>query len=227
MNWDFAGIEKTRWYDFAMALPLMLWFGYSAWRIRPYLIWDAGLILAGRSDLQIVLQFFGLFAAAAFNLLVAWMLVARTMPVKKSRGLVPRLVGFAGTFASVGILQLKVASLPLSWQIASDILVMGGNLAAALILSRLGRAFSIMPEARLLVTRGPYAWARHPLYTAEAVIVTGIAIQFQQPWAGLLAAVVVALQITRSVFEEQVLAEAYPEYEAYRACTKRFIPGVI
>jgi len=31
----------------------------------------------------------------------------------------------------------------------------------------------------------------------------------------------------RSHFEEQVLAETYPEYAAYRAKTKRFIPGVI
>jgi protein-S-isoprenylcysteine O-methyltransferase Ste14 len=122
---------------------------------------------------------------------------------------------------------LPIVDLSLPWQLAADILVLGGNLAAVLILSRLGRAFAIMPEARLLVTGGPYRYARHPLYTAEAVIVTGIAIQFQQPWAVLLAAVVIGLQIARSVFEEQVLVEAYPDYEAYRARTKRFIPGII
>ena len=31
----------------------------------------------------------------------------------------------------------------------------------------------------------------------------------------------------RTVFEERVLVEAFPEYNAYRARTARFIPGLI
>ena len=45
--------------------------------------------------------------------------------------------------------------------------------------------------------------------------------------AGLIAAGVIVLQVIRSIFEERVLAETFPEYEVYRARTKRFIPGVI
>jgi protein-S-isoprenylcysteine O-methyltransferase Ste14 len=37
----------------------------------------------------------------------------------------------------------------------------------------------------------------------------------------------VALIYARTVFEEEVLSEAFPEYAAYRARVKRFIPGVI
>jgi protein-S-isoprenylcysteine O-methyltransferase Ste14 len=62
---------------------------------------------------------------------------------------------------------------------------------------------------------------------AEVVGLAGNAILFQQPWALLLLAVVIALQVARSHFEEQVLGEAFPEYAAYRARTWRFIPGVI
>ena len=139
----------------------------------------------------------------------------------------PRLCGFAGTFLGVGILHLPVAPLNLFWQIAADIFVLGGSLGSVLVLSRLGKAFSIMPEARMLVTSGPYAYARHPLYAVEAITVVGIAMQFQQPWAALLGVAVIVLQVIRSLFEERVLMEAYPEYAAYRAKTKRFIPGVI
>ena len=35
-----------------------------------------------------------------------------------------------------------------------------------------------MPEARRLVTGGPYALARHPLYTVEMVTICGTALQF-------------------------------------------------
>jgi protein-S-isoprenylcysteine O-methyltransferase Ste14 len=38
---------------------------------------------------------------------------------------------------------------------------------------------------------------------------------------------VLAMMVVRTLFEEKVLAEAYPEYVAYRAKTARFIPGVI
>jgi protein-S-isoprenylcysteine O-methyltransferase Ste14 len=79
-----------------------------------------------------------------------------------------------------------------------------------------------MPEARKLVTQGPYAYARHPLYTMEMVTVAGSAMLFQQPWAGLLAIGVFILLAVRSYFEERVLMEAYPEYRAYCARVKRF-----
>ena len=84
-----------------------------------------------------------------------------------------------------------------------------------------------MPEARTLVTGGPYAYARHPLYGVEIITIIGTALQFAQPWAGLIALLVAVLLVIRSRYEEGVLEAAYPEYAAYRARTKRFIPGVI
>ena len=135
---------------------------------------------------------------------------------------------FAGTFLGVGIMHLPIVTLTLPWQIVADIFVLGGSLGSVLVLARLGKAFSIMPEARQLVTGGPYAYARHPLYAVGmASRWLGIAMQHIQPWAALLGVGVIVLQVVRSVFEERVLAEAYPEYESYRARTKRFIPGVI
>jgi protein-S-isoprenylcysteine O-methyltransferase Ste14 len=56
----------------------------------------------------------------------------------------------------------------------------------------------------------------------EIVTVLGLAIQYQQPWAALLGAGVMALQVTRSVFEERVLTEAFPDYADYRRRVKRF-----
>jgi len=108
-----------------------------------------------------------------------------------------------------------------------DALIGIGSLGSLLVLYRLGKSFSIMPEARKLVTGGPYAYARHPLYTVEMVTIVGTALQFAAPWSWLIALVVVTLLWIRSHFEEQVLAEAYPEYAVYRTKTKRFIPGVI
>ena len=146
---------------------------------------------------------------------------------EKSKGAVPRIFAVLGTFAGVGIIQLPVAQLSLQMQIVAAVLIGVGSLSSFLVLSRLGKSFSIMPEARKLVTSGPYAHARHPLYAVEMITVIGTALQFAAPWSWALALLVVTLLWIRSHFEEQVLADTYPEYAAYRAKTARFIPGVI
>ena len=98
----------------------------------------------------------------------------------------------------------------------------GGGVCSFLVLAKLGRSFSILPEARVLVTSGAYAFARHPLYAVEIVTIAGMAMQYRQPWATLLAAAVIAMLVVRSHFEEKVLTEAYPEYAQYRTRVKRF-----
>src|SRR5262249_13688544 len=115
-------------------------------------------------------------------------------------------------------------TLSLPVQVLADLLIIGGAIGSLVAVSGLGEAFSIMPEARSLVTSGPYAIVRHPLYVAEIIGVAGMVLQFQQPWAGMLGIAICVLQYWRTVFEEQVLIQAYPEYVAYRTRTRRFIP---
>lgn len=222
---DLEALRRGKLYDFAAGLPLILWFGYGAVKLRPDLAADARAWLAEPDSLLANMRFFALFAALAFNLLLIYLIVVRTEPVKRSSGVLPRLCGFAGTFLGVGILHLKPQALSLPWQTGAAALVFAGSLGSAIVLARLGKSFSIMPEARNLVTSGPYAYARHPLYAVEILTLIGTAMQFAQPWAALLALGVIVLQVLRTLFEERVLLAAYPEYAGYRARVKRF--GVV
>lgn len=219
--------QDTKLYDAIVALPLVLWFAYGAWQIRPYIINDILLITTGRGSLFAWVQLFSLTAALGFNLLLIYLLLVRDKPVRKSRGWLPRLCAVLGTFLGVGLLHLPVAQLTLGMQLLAALLMGVGSLASLLVLWRLGKSFSIMPEARTLVTTGPYAHARHPLYAVEMITIVGMALQFAQPWATLLTILVLAFLVLRTVFEERVLVEAFPDYVAYRAKTARFIPGLI
>ena len=214
--------RRGKFYDLIAGLPLILWFGYGAWKLRPDLAADARALLIEPGSLTANLRFFALFASVAFNILLIYLVVARTEPVRRASGTLPRLCGFAGTFLGVGILHLKPLTLSLSWQLIATALVFAGSLGSTIVLARLGKAFSILPEARNLVTSGPYAFARHPLYAVEFLTLIGTAIQFAQPWAALLALSVILLQVLRTVFEERVLSQTYPEYARYRARVKRF-----
>jgi len=219
--------RQTKMYDVIAALPLILWFAYGVLQLRPILVREGAQIAAGTASLFIWVQFCALLAAAAFYLLLVYFLVVRDRPIEKSRGVLPRFFAVVGTFLGVGILQLQPAALSLSMQILAALLIALGSLGSILVLRRLGKSFSIMPEARRLVTSGPYAHVRHPLYAVEMITIIGTAVQFTAPQSWLIALGVVALLWIRSHYEEQVLEAAYPEYGAYRAKTARFIPGVV
>ncbi len=219
--------QGTKAYDMIVGLPLILWFAYGALQLRPTLVHDFVLMQSGTAAPINWVRFFSLSAAMAFNLLLIYLLVVRDKPVRRLAGVMPRLCALIGTFLGVGMLQLPVAHLDLGMQIVSAVLVGVGSLASVLVLWRLGKSFSIMPEARRLVTSGPYAYARHPLYGVEMITILGTALQFVQPWSGIMGVAVLAMLVVRTMFEERVLSDAYPEYASYRARTARFIPGVI
>jgi protein-S-isoprenylcysteine O-methyltransferase Ste14 len=154
------------------------------------------------------------------------MLIVRVPPKAKAEGVLPRVAGFVGTFATLLYLQLEPAELSLPIQTLAVVLIVGGCFFGIFVILALGRSFSIMAEARQLKTGGPYALVRHPLYLAEELIVIGAAIQYRQPWSALLAIVHLGCQIWRMHNEERVLAAAFPQYPAYAARTARLIPGV-
>jgi protein-S-isoprenylcysteine O-methyltransferase Ste14 len=83
-----------------------------------------------------------------------------------------------------------------------------------------------MPEVRKLITWGPYALVRHPLYVGEMIATAGLAIQFLMPWALVLLGLSCILQFERMRNEERLLADAIPRYRDYMANTARFLPGV-
>jgi protein-S-isoprenylcysteine O-methyltransferase Ste14 len=116
---------------------------------------------------------------------------------------------------------------PTLWQsvIGLALVAVGSGLAAYVIM-QLGGSFSIMPEARALVTTGAYSWVRHPLYLAEEIAVVGLVIHFTSLPALILFVTHGALQIMRIRNEERVLEGAFPEYAEYRQGTWRLIPRV-
>jgi len=166
----------------------VVWYGDALRHQLPLLASGVHVLLSGVPAWQATLQVLAVLGTAVFNLALVVALLVRDKPVARSRGLTPRLTAVLGTFLSVAILRLPVAAPPPPVQALADILIFGGGLASAFVIWRLGAAFAIMPEARQLVTSGPYAIARHPLYVTEALVLLGTVLQFRQPWAALLGA---------------------------------------
>jgi protein-S-isoprenylcysteine O-methyltransferase Ste14 len=171
-----------------------------------------------------------LFAVAGqtiFYLLVLWFTLVRRPVKQRASGWRPRLVAAIGTFAIFGFGILPPApGLALGWHLAAALLLLGSAALGAIVLTRLGRCFSLMSEARGLVTQGPYRFVRHPLYVVEELAAVAGFIETMSLAAALLLAVQIACQLRRIRNEEEILAASFPEYAGYRATTARLIPGI-
>ncbi len=174
------------------------------------------------------------YAAAASTLskflflsLMMVLFVVRKQPVKKAKGLAPRLMALAGTFMIAGVAVLPDNDPALGQSVAGLMLVSLGSVLSVYVINFLGRSFSLMAEARELVTEGPYAIVRHPLYMVEEIVVLGVLVQFFSLPAVVIFLLHMAAQIQRMKNEERVLCEAFPEaYKTYMAQTPRLIPGL-
>ena len=114
---------------------------------------------------------------------------------------------------------------------ASTALVVTGDLVALaawawLLVSfvALGRCFGLLPEARGLVTRGPYRLVRHPVYLGEFGAVGGLLLASPTARNLALACGFVGAQALRMRMEERALTDEFPEYASYAADTPRLVP---
>jgi protein-S-isoprenylcysteine O-methyltransferase Ste14 len=115
------------------------------------------------------------------------------------------------------------------WRLAAAA-VMAAGVALALVAGfRLGRSLTPLPVPVAdgqLVTAGAYAFARHPIYGGLLLLAIGWS-AYAGSWGTLVAAAALwALFEVKSRFEERALIARYPEYAAYRAGTRRFVPFV-
>lgn len=174
-------------------------------------------------DLLFVVQ--QVLALAYFALLVV--LYAVRLP---QRGTDHRLgvifIAFSGTFAAIGASFLPGGSRRDGLVLVADILATAGLAYSVWGLAYLRRSFSIIPEARRLVTGGPYRVSRHPVYLGEVATAIGVNLATAGWLSGLAIAYFIACELMRIRWEERVLARTFPtEYPEYARRVPRYLPN--
>ena len=166
------------------------------------------------------------------ELIVAASFLLRPRSRRGISGWKPRLVAYANTFG-VMLFLIYAASTHPEWiqatpnaalRNAGAFLWLGGAVLSLWPLWYLRRSFSVEPEARNLVTNGPYRWARHPIYAVYLLINAGILLRHLTLPLGLVLAAWLILLLVRVGYEEQVLIGAFPQYRDYRERVGAFGP---
>ena len=134
-------------------------------------------------------------------------------------------------FAACGVAMLSVVALGGPGSDTATALVLVGDLVAvcacAWLLASvvvLGRCFGVLPEARGLVTRGPYRVVRHPVYLGEIGACAGLVLAAPAAWNVAVLGLFTAAQAVRMRLEEKALAAEFPQYVQYAARTGRLLP---
>jgi len=140
------------------------------------------------------------------------------------------------SLAFIALLVVPALDNRLSWSrmsaagaLAGDVMVLLGWLGIFLVFreNSFGSATIELAPGQTVVSTGPYAWVRHPMYAAALVMLAGIPISLGSWWGlSILAAIMPAL-IWRLLDEERFLAGNLPGYPEYQGRVRyRLIPRI-
>lgn len=90
--------------------------------------------------------------------------------------------------------------------------------------------FSIMPDVApraTLVTTGPYAYVRHPIYTALILAALALSIAYYSPTRIFVGAVLCVVLVYKSRYEEILLIKKFPDYKTYKKRVKALVPYIL
>jgi protein-S-isoprenylcysteine O-methyltransferase Ste14 len=219
---------NLRYLAFGRAIPALL-FGFMGWLQLSRVV--TALPGATRADALVHLAPRVLYAL--FCAIPVFIYLTRPKPSHRDGTLPARAAAFTGTLMQL-IVGAFLPSGPRLWEPpgwTGGVVIVLGIAAWSFALwgiFHLRRCLSIIPEARRLVTTGPYRLVRHPLYLAEMSAAISVVLSWPALVPTVALAIFIVMQLVRTVFEERLLTRAFPDaYPAYRARTARLIPGLV
>jgi protein-S-isoprenylcysteine O-methyltransferase Ste14 len=156
-------------------------------------------------------------------------------PLSESRP-IQRIIQAVAAVVWFGIIALAGFDHRYGWSrlpavvvITADAIFVAAFLGIALVLranSFAGATIGIASDQRLVST-GPYAWVRHPMYTGAILMIAAMGFALGSAWAALLTVPLAGVVVVRIRDEEELLTAELRGYAGYRAAVKwRLVPGI-
>ena len=131
----------------------------------------------------------------------------------------------------IAILLILVTGWPLAGYVPLLIIQIAGVMLGIWAIVMMGRKNTnitpLVKQDSHLVTNGPYAFIRHPMYSAVLLTIWPLIID-QYSLLCLTAGLILTIDlIIKMLYEESLLRKHFTGYEIYMRETKRLIPFVI
>lgn len=146
---------------------------------------------------------------------------------------------FVMLFTSLGFVALLVvpaldhrfgwSKVPLYGVLAGDVLVAVGFYVIVLVYraNTFASATIEVAEGQKVISTGPYAVVRHPMYAGASLYLLGTPLALGSCWGLIPLAAVLPFLIWRLVDEERLLAQDLPGYTEYQQRVRcRLVPGI-
>jgi protein-S-isoprenylcysteine O-methyltransferase Ste14 len=152
---------------------------------------------------------------------------AETEPTQK-------IIMSIASFAFIGLIVLPAIDHRLHWSQMSTYAALAGD--ALVLLGWLGIFFVFrensfssatiqLAENQTVISSGPYAWVRHPMYAAALVMLLGVPISLGSWWSALIVVAILPALIWRLLDEERFLVRNLAGYADYQARVRyRLLP---
>ena len=145
-----------------------------------------------------------------------------------------KLIMFGTSLGFIGLLVLPAVDHRLGWSdlpgwaaIAGDVIMLLGWLGIFFVFRENSFASATIESAadQRVISSGPYAWVRHPMYAAALVMLLGMPLALGSAWGVLLVLALVPLLIWRLMDEERFLVNHLPGYREYQGRVRyRLLP---
>jgi protein-S-isoprenylcysteine O-methyltransferase Ste14 len=145
-----------------------------------------------------------------------------------------KLIMSATSLGFIGLLVLPAIDHRLGWSglpgwaaIAGDVIMLLGWLGIFFVFRENSFASATIESAadQRVISSGPYAWVRHPMYAAALVMLLGMPLALGSGWGVLLVLALVPLLIWRLMDEERFLVIHLPGYRQYQGRVRyRLLP---
>jgi protein-S-isoprenylcysteine O-methyltransferase Ste14 len=132
---------------------------------------------------------------------------------------------------AISILLILVTGWPFASYIPLLIIQIAGGMLGIWAIAIMGRTNTnitpLVKQSAILVTNGPYAFIRHPMYSAVLLAIWPLIIDQYSLFRLTIGLVLTIDLIVKLLYEESLLRQHFTGYEIYMRETKRLIPFVI
>lgn len=119
----------------------------------------------------------------------------------------------------------------LRWQftIGNLLILLGITLGLWSIYAMKSNEWGVSPIPKsdaFLITKKPYRYIRHPMYSAVLFFCLGLVLENPSLWNCIVYGILLIDLLIKLNWEEQMLSEKYPDYKTYQKKTKKLIPFI-